>query len=352
MKKENAFIKSAKRDPRIRKLLEGLIDQINSGQFMDIIADFVKFKAMFHQYSPLNMLLITVNKPDVTIVAGYRKWETLGRHVREGEKGIPIFAPIFSNIYLDVVAVSYFEEGKQVPDLDLIDKIPNYLSDTMVNYRIKKLQEKGIEKYGEKFAGVIKIDEELIKILKGYRIVHVFDISQTDICTKRQRCYKKKPFTVEDIPAYRYSVTNLEDRELFNTAYLVADKVVRSVRIEEFLNTWKVSGHKGMYYPDEDMIVINAALSTFDRAETLIHETAHALIRKKYHEDMPIEIEEVIVETVAYIMLKVWADHESAVAKRYITMWLHNAQANADIILQYMGTVSNIVSDMLTLAKL
>jgi hypothetical protein len=48
----------------------------------------------FHEYSLGNALLIAVQRPNATHVAGYRTWQGLGRQVRQGEKGILIVAPI------------------------------------------------------------------------------------------------------------------------------------------------------------------------------------------------------------------------------------------------------------------
>lgn len=48
----------------------------------------------FHSYSANNVLLIRLQCPDATRVAGFRRWLELGRHVRKGEKGIAILAPI------------------------------------------------------------------------------------------------------------------------------------------------------------------------------------------------------------------------------------------------------------------
>ena len=47
----------------------------------------------FHTYSPTNQLLIYVQRPDATRVAGFTTWQALGRQVRKGEKGIAILAP-------------------------------------------------------------------------------------------------------------------------------------------------------------------------------------------------------------------------------------------------------------------
>ena len=50
--------------------------------------------ARFHRYSVGNVLLIGMQRPGATQVAGMRAWNKLGRHVRQGEKGIRIYAPI------------------------------------------------------------------------------------------------------------------------------------------------------------------------------------------------------------------------------------------------------------------
>ena len=50
--------------------------------------------AKFHRYSANNCLLILMQRPEATRVAGYRAWQQLGRQVRKGEKGIKILAPI------------------------------------------------------------------------------------------------------------------------------------------------------------------------------------------------------------------------------------------------------------------
>jgi len=57
---------------------------------------FLKAQAAFHAYSYSNTLLILSQKPDATRVAGFRTWLKLGRHVRKGERGIFILAPVFA----------------------------------------------------------------------------------------------------------------------------------------------------------------------------------------------------------------------------------------------------------------
>lgn len=53
----------------------------------------LKVAAKFHNYSFNNQLLIYLQRPDATHIAGFRRWQELGRRVTNGEKGIAIFAP-------------------------------------------------------------------------------------------------------------------------------------------------------------------------------------------------------------------------------------------------------------------
>jgi hypothetical protein len=54
----------------------------------------LEFKAQFHHYSFANCWLIYSQCPHATLIAGYRKWQELGRQVKKGEKSIAIFAPL------------------------------------------------------------------------------------------------------------------------------------------------------------------------------------------------------------------------------------------------------------------
>lgn len=96
-------------------------DQARKSEEMQRYLDFV---AKFHQYSSSNIFLIMLARPDATQVAGYQTWKKMGRNVKKGEKGIPIFAPMVH---------------KEDPDKD-----------------------------------------DSPKVLQGFRVVYVFDVSQTD----------------------------------------------------------------------------------------------------------------------------------------------------------------------------
>ena len=96
--------------------------------------------ARFTSYSPSNVLLIAVQRPDVTQGAGIRTWNFLGRHVNKGEHGIAILAPCL-----------YRTEDESAPSSD---------------------DGRGPEPTDE---GPMPRHE-----LRGFRVVHVFDVSQTD----------------------------------------------------------------------------------------------------------------------------------------------------------------------------
>ena len=56
--------------------------------------EFLRVMAKFHRYSLNNTLLIFAQRPDATMVNGYRAWQALGRQVQKGERGITILAPL------------------------------------------------------------------------------------------------------------------------------------------------------------------------------------------------------------------------------------------------------------------
>ena len=74
--------------------LEAHIESLTSSKKW---AAYLAAQARFHRYSARNVLLISMQRPDATHVAGYRVWADLGRHVRRGERSISILAPMISS---------------------------------------------------------------------------------------------------------------------------------------------------------------------------------------------------------------------------------------------------------------
>jgi hypothetical protein len=113
--------------------VELLASDIESGH-PEVLSECLKAMARFHTYSFGNVLLISTQRPTATQVAGWRGWNELGRRIKQGEKGILIFAPILA-------------EPKKPANTD-----------------------------GESTSEATEPQQELL----GFRQVRVFDVSQTE----------------------------------------------------------------------------------------------------------------------------------------------------------------------------
>jgi antirestriction protein ArdC len=80
---------------KITQRIEELAAATDVARVSDEMLRYLDTYAKFYQYSAFNVWLIMMVKPDASFVAGFKKWQTMGRFVRKGEHGIPILAPIF-----------------------------------------------------------------------------------------------------------------------------------------------------------------------------------------------------------------------------------------------------------------
>jgi hypothetical protein len=80
-----------------------LVAALESGR-SDVFTQYLNAMARFHNYSFGNIMLIARHKPQATNVAGIRTWNSLGRFVKRGEKGILILAPMIGRNKTDSVA--------------------------------------------------------------------------------------------------------------------------------------------------------------------------------------------------------------------------------------------------------
>ena len=82
-----------------KERIQGLLKAIENGVDTIIesgdIENLLQHMSKFHNYSFGNQMLIHIQKPGATEVAGYNKWEEMGRQVKKGERSIEILAPIF-----------------------------------------------------------------------------------------------------------------------------------------------------------------------------------------------------------------------------------------------------------------
>src|ERR1051325_2377933 len=78
----------------VKNGFEKLVGEVKEGHTENYL-EYLKFVSRFHKYSQFNQMLIFSQKPEATLVAGYRTWQDMGHQVKSGEKGIKIMAPIF-----------------------------------------------------------------------------------------------------------------------------------------------------------------------------------------------------------------------------------------------------------------
>lgn len=121
-------------------LLARLADRIEQFTTTDGWMSWLAVAARFRTYSLNNQLLIAMQRPDATYVAGYRTWQSFGRQVKKGEKGIRIFAPVIQRRTAEVAdepgttrpvigfrAVTVFDiaqtDGEPLPDIAMQEVI-------------------------------------------------------------------------------------------------------------------------------------------------------------------------------------------------------------------------------------
>ena len=77
---------------------ERLADAVDALVSSDGWKQWLDSRARFHTYSFGNTMLIGFQRPDASLVAGFKTWQSMGRHVRKGEKGIAILAPMIRKV--------------------------------------------------------------------------------------------------------------------------------------------------------------------------------------------------------------------------------------------------------------
>lgn len=123
---------------RTSAAFEELAAALEQGQSEQLTA-YLQTLSRFHHYSFGNCMLIALQRPEATQVAGFRRWKQLGRYVKPGEKGIAILAPIARRIPSD---------GEEATNEDAK---PDEESPTKPSRRVS-----------------------------GFKVAYVFDVSQTD----------------------------------------------------------------------------------------------------------------------------------------------------------------------------
>ncbi|MDO9528429.1 MAG: ArdC family protein [Syntrophales bacterium] len=88
-------MKTSKLNEKYQGYLQTLIEEIKDQKSDKVILHYLDFCSRFHRYSISNQILIWMAMPNAEMTAGFHAWKKLGRTIKKGEKGIPIFAPIW-----------------------------------------------------------------------------------------------------------------------------------------------------------------------------------------------------------------------------------------------------------------
>ena len=251
------------------QLEAGVKDLFHSERYQD----YLKAMSKFHDYSLNNTLLIVMQKPDASLVAGFNKWRNeFERHVKRGEKGIKILAP--------------------------------------APYKIKKELEK-LDPDGKPIIGEDgkPVTEQKEITVPAFKVVSVFDVSQTD--------GKEIPDIAVD--SLTGSVEQYED--FFKALEQTSPVPVGFERIE--------SGAHGYYHNAEKRIALNEGESELQTIKTLIHEIAHAKLHdidlnappEQQQERPSRRTREVEAESIAYTVCQHFGLDTSDYSFGYVAGW-------------------------------
>ena len=251
------------------KLEQGIKELFESEKFKEYLTTMSKF----YNYSFNNTLLIAMQKPDATLIAGYTSWQrNFDRHVMKGEKGIKILAPA---PYKAQEEREKIDPATQKPVLDADGK---------------------------------PVTETVEVLRPAFKVVSVFDVSQTD--------GKELPdIAVDELTG------SVENYAAFFEALKQESPV--PISFEDI-----PGGAKGYFSHVENRIAIKDGMSEIQTVKTAIHEIAHA----KLHAIKPDEkvapeerkdrhTKEVEAESVAYTVCQRYGIETSDYSFGYIAGW-------------------------------
>ena len=253
-------------DEQVKKLMDELVDGVTGIFDSEKYKNYLRTMAKFPHYSFNNTLLIYLQRPAASHVAGYQTWKSkFGRQVKKGEKGIQILAP-----------VTY-------------------------KTKKKKTEEDGKTKDQE--------EPDPFYMLRGFRVVHVFDVSQTE--------GRELPSIVESLHG------EVEQFPSFFSAVCKSSQV--PVSCEPMEDT--VDGY---YSHTEKRICIREGMSESQTAEALIHELSHAMLHNQemLEEEQALtgirkdrRTKEVEAESVAFVVNSYFGNRTDENSFGYIAGW-------------------------------
>ena len=274
------------------KLEQGLQDLFNSDSYRNYLSTMSKF----HNYSFNNTLLIAMQKPDATLVAGYKAWQkNFERHVNKGEKAIRILAPA---------------PYKIKEERDKIDPLT---------------QELLLDKDGN------PQKEEVEITIPAFRAVSVFDLSQTDGKPIPELTAKE---LLSDVEGYQDMIRAVE--------------AISPVPIE----LEEIAGDsKGYYDREAKRIAVQENMSESQTLKTMIHEVAHSKLHSKEVEQdeqkrKDRNTKEVEAESVAYTVCQHFGIDTSDYSFGYIAGW--SSGRDTKELRSSMDTIRRTASELIT----
>ena len=252
------------------RLEQGIAELFDSERYRE----YLKVMSKFHNYSFNNTLLIAMQKPDASLVAGFSTWKNnFGRNVMKGQKGIKIIAP------------SPFKIRQEVEKIDPHTQKPIIGKD-----------------------GKPVTEEKEIKI-PAYKVVSVFDVSQTE--------GKELPDIAVD------ELTGDVDRykDFFAALEKTSPVPIAFENIE--------GGSHGYYHLEDKRIAINEGMSELQTLKTTIHEIAHAKLhdidlnapKDEQQPRVDRRTREVEAESVAYTVCQHYGLDTSDYSFGYVAGW-------------------------------
>lgn len=222
--------KQSSRD-RLKEITASIEDGIKELFQSESYAQYLQTMSRFHHYSVNNQVLIHMQKPDATLVAGFNKWKNqFGRNVIKGEHGIKIIAP---TPFKKKIEQEKLDPDTQLPMLDADGKI---------------------------------ITEEKTIQIPMYKPVTVFDVSQTE--------GKPLPQLAHDLSG------NVANYDVFMEALRRSSPVPISVEVMG-------GGMDGYFDLEHQGIAIRKGMSEVQTVSAVIHEMAHALLHNRKTADEP-----------------------------------------------------------------
>ncbi len=248
--------------------LDTLAKAIDAVRASDTFRQYLDVQARFHKYSWHNTMLIAMQQPEATRVAGYRTWQKLKRQVRKGERGIMIFAPCpFKR-----------EVERGNGETDTVDGI-------------------------------------------YFRVVHVFDVSQTD---------------GPDLPDVDVPTIDTVADELLSDLVRVATD--RSISV----NFAELSG--GLFGVSKGGTVdVDNHHATGQQAKTLAHELAHEALHKTDRTGLTRSMAELEAESVAYVVCTHFGLDVEVRASRYIALWDGDSKALRESLERIAKTARELI---------